>query len=54
MYILAIIKSCGLPVCYGGGGVGYVKTQLSCILLYYANDDMFRPLWAIFRSQKRI
>jgi len=24
-------------------GVGYVKTQLSCILLYYA-DDMFRPL----------
>ena len=35
-------------------GVGYVKTQLSCILLYYADDDMFRPLWAIFRSQKCI
>jgi len=33
-------------------GVGYVKTQLSSILLYYANDDMFRPLWTIFRSQK--
>ena len=32
----------------------YVKTQLSCILLYYAYDDMFRPLWAIFRSQKYI
>ena len=31
--------------------MGYVKTQLSCILLYYA-DDMFRPLWATFRSQK--
>ena len=35
-----------------GRGMGYVKTQLSCILLYYADDDMFRPLWAIFRSQK--
>jgi len=33
-------------------GVGYVETQLSCILLYYADDGMFRPLWAIFRSQK--
>ena len=22
-------------------GVGYVKTQLSCILLYYADDDLF-------------
>ena len=32
-------------------GVGYVKTQLSYILLYYADDDMFRSLWAIFRSQ---
>jgi hypothetical protein len=21
-------------------------------LIYYADDDMFRPLWAIFRSQK--
>ena len=35
-------------------GGGYVKTQLSCILLYYADDDMFRPLWPIFRSQKCI
>jgi len=32
---------------------GYIKTQLPCILLYYA-DDMFWPLWAIFRSQKCI
>jgi len=22
--------------------------------IYYADDDMFRPLWAIFRSQKYI
>ena len=22
--------------------------------IYYADDDMFRPLWAIFRSQKCI
>jgi hypothetical protein len=29
-------------------GVRYVKTQLSCILLYYVDDDMFRPLWAIY------
>ena len=36
-----------------GEGVGYIKTQLSCILLYYA-DDMFRQLWANFRSQKCI
>jgi len=31
--------------------VRYVKQQLHYILLYYADDDMFRPLWAIFRSQ---
>ena len=30
----------------------YVKTQLSLYAIYYADDDMFRPLWAIFRSQK--
>ena len=35
-----------------GSEVGYVKTQLSCILHYYADDEMFRPLWVIFRSQK--
>jgi len=29
----------------------YVKTQLSLYPIYYA-DDMFQPLWAIFRSQK--
>ena len=34
--------------------MGYVKTQLSCILLYYADDNMFRQLWGIFRSQKYI
>jgi len=47
------IFSCTIPVLLQAirEGVGYVKTQLSCILLYYA-DDMFRPLWAIFRSQK--
>jgi len=27
----------------------YVKTQLSLYPIYYAdNDDMFRPLWAMF------
>ena len=35
-------------------GVGYVKTQLSCVLLYYADENLFRPLWAIFRSEKCI
>jgi len=51
-----IIFSCIIPlVLYAiRERVGYVKTQLSCILLYYADDDMFRPLWAIFRSQKCI
>jgi len=28
----------------------YVKTQLSLYPIYQA-DDMFRPMWAIFRSQ---
>jgi len=37
----------------GRGGGGYVKTQLSLYPIYYA-DDMFRPLWVIFRSQKCI
>ena len=32
----------------------YVKTQLSLYPIYYAGDDMFRPLCAIFRSQKLI
>jgi hypothetical protein len=31
----------------------YVKTQLSLYPNYYA-DGMFRPLWAIIRSQKCI
>jgi len=33
------------------GGGRYVKTQLSLYPIYYADDDMFRPLWAILRSQ---
>ena len=32
----------------------YVKTHLSLYPIYYADDDMFRPLWAILRSQKYI
>jgi len=32
----------------------YVKTHLSLCPIYYADDDMFRPLWTIFRSQKYI
>ena len=35
------------------GGGRYVKTQLYIYPIYYV-DDMFRPLWAIFRSQKCI
>jgi len=27
------------------------NTAVFC-LIYYSDDDMFRPLWAIFRSQK--
>ena len=43
------------PMCYKQlGGVGYVKTQLSSILLYYIDNDMFRQLWVIFRPQKYI
>ena len=30
----------------------YVKTQQSLYPIYYAEGDMFRPLWAILRSQK--
>ena len=37
---------------YGGGGVRQNTTVLYPI--YYADEDMFRPLWAIFRSQKCI
>jgi len=39
-------------LCKLGGG-GYVKTQMSLYPIYWA-DDMFRPLLAIFRSQKYI
>jgi len=56
------VEECGLRVffrCIIGvvflairKGLGYVKTQLSLYPIYYADDDMFRPLWAIFRSQK--
>jgi len=31
-----------------------VKTRLSLYPIYYADDDMFRPLWVIFRSEKYI
>ena len=36
------------------GSGRYVKTQLYLYPIYFADDDMFRPLWAIFRSQKCI
>jgi len=54
-----VVNSVYVQLCVTGSnaireGVGYVTTQLSCILLYYADDDMFRPLWAIFMSQKYI
>ena len=32
----------------------HVKTQLTSYHIYYADDDMFRPLWTILRSQKCI
>jgi len=38
----------------GLGRGKYVKTRLSLYPVYYVGDDMFRPLWAIFRSQKCI
>ena len=34
-------------------GCGYVETQLSLYPIY-KDDDMFRPLWAIRRSEKYI
>ena len=41
------------PLCFMQLGSGRcVNTQLSLYPTYYADDDMFRPLWAIFRSQK--
>ena len=36
-------------VAIGGGGLRQNTTVLYPI--YYADDDMFRPLWAIFRAQ---
>jgi len=41
------------PLCVMQLGRGrYVKPQMSLYPIYYADgDDMFRPLWAIFRSQ---
>ena len=36
----------------GGGRVRHNTTVFYPI--YYADDDMFRPLWAVFRSQKCI
>jgi len=38
-------------VFYGNYGVmGYIKTQLILAWIYYV-EDMFRPLWAILKSQ---
>ena len=36
-------------------GRGWVRHNTTVLYpIYYAGDDMFRPLWAIFRSQKLI
>jgi len=41
------------PLCFMRLGRGrYIKKQLSLYPVYYADDDVFRPLWAIFRSKK--
>jgi len=58
-----LLLRCGLAVVvwYPYAGWDTIKmmhgpiniTQLTLYPIYYA-DDMFRPLWAIFRSQKRI
>jgi len=36
-----------------GRGSGVRQNTTVLYPIYYAVDDMFRPLWAIFRSQKR-
>jgi len=41
---------CMLNLNSGGGAVCQNTTALYHI--FYTDDDMFRPLWAIFRSQK--
>jgi len=33
-------------------GLSHQNTIVLYLILCYADDDMFRPLWAIFRSQK--
>jgi len=41
-----------VPVSYRGCGV---RPDIALLYpIYYADDDMFRPLWTIFRSQKCI
>ena len=43
------------PLCFMQLGRGrYFKTQLFLFPIYYAGDDMFQPLWAIFMLQKCI
>ena len=51
-----LAKSLGAssPFCYKPLGMAWSTSKYkSFIILYYA-DDMFRPMWAIFRSQKCI
>ena len=40
-------------LCYKQLGRGWSRqnTIVLCLILYRADDDMFQPLWAIFRSQ---
>jgi len=39
---------------YSGGGGGVRHNTAVLYPIYYADHDMFRPLWAICRSQKCI
>ena len=40
------------PLCYKQLGRGGVSQNTAVLYPIYYADDMFRPLWAIFRSQK--
>ena len=52
VYSITFFLDASSPLCFMQLGRGrYVKTQLSLYPIYYADDGMFRPLWAIFRSQ---
>jgi len=40
------------PLFFNAAGGGGVRQNTAVLYpIYYADDDMFRPLWAIFRSQ---